>query len=354
MRFHVVSLPHTNTTREFIACAYTQKVIKFCNMMRARGHTVFLYAGEKNEASCDELIPCIREFERAQSVLGRHYVEARFDPALWHWRVLNSNAIDGIQRRQQPGDFICVISGCHRPIAAAFPHLKTVEFGVGYGGTFSNFRVYESYAWMHHQYGTGLKPGSHDANGCWEDAVIPNYFDPAEFPFSTERGDYFLFVGRLVDRKGYALASEVCKTLGERLILAGHGTPPPYGEYAGQIGSELRGKLMSLARAIFVPTVYIEAFGGVAVEAMMCGTPVISTDWGAFTETVQHGVTGFRCRSFGEFLEAAKSVDRLDRAAIRQYAISRYSTDAVALQYEAYFNRLAALTGKGTCGVPLP
>ena len=48
MRFHVVSLPHTNTTKDFANCAYTEKVRRFCNMMKGLGHTVYLYAGTEN------------------------------------------------------------------------------------------------------------------------------------------------------------------------------------------------------------------------------------------------------------------------------------------------------------------
>lgn len=33
MRFHVVGLPHANTTKEFTACAFTENVRKFAIMM---------------------------------------------------------------------------------------------------------------------------------------------------------------------------------------------------------------------------------------------------------------------------------------------------------------------------------
>lgn len=347
MRFHVVSLPHTNTTENFTACAYTEKVRKFCIMMKNLGHTVYLYAGEFNEAPCDEHIQCISEEERLTAVGNNHYSAASFDWNMPHWRSFNRNVINGISERIEQKDFICLIAGhASKPIADAFPNHLSVEFGIGYGGWFAKYKVFESYAWMHSCYGSKVS-NPHDLDGNFYDTVIPSYIDVNDFPLQEKPDDYYLYIGRLIDRKGYQIAVEVCRLLGKRLIIAGQGIPPSYGEYVGVVGTEERAKLMGGAIATFTPTIYVEPFGTVAIEAMACGSPVISTDWGAFTETVIDGITGIRCHTLQEFVDAAEDVKELDRAVISRYAKDRYGLDTVGLMYEKYFNRLLTLWGRG-------
>ncbi len=347
MRFHVVGLPHTSITRDFTACAFTEKVRKFAIMMKSLGHTVYTYGGPESESPADEHIPCITEEERLAVVGGGHYTMASFDYNLPHWRRFNANVIAGIRERIQHRDFICVIGGyAHKEIADAFPDEMTVEFGIGYGGVFAKYKVFESYAWMHTCYGS-TTTNPNDLDGRFYDAVIPGYIDATEFPFRETPDDYYLFIGRLTERKGYQIAAEVCKHLGKRLIVAGQGTPPDYGEYAGVVGPKERAALMGGAIASFAPTIYIEPFGTVAPEAMACGTPVIATDWGAFTETVVDGVTGFRCRTFKEFVQAAEAAPELDRHRIHRYAIENYDLAPIAIKYDRYFRRLASLWGNG-------
>jgi glycosyltransferase involved in cell wall biosynthesis len=317
-------------------------------MMKDRGHTVFLYGGEENQAPCDEHIVCVSEANRAAHVGDKHFTSASFDYNLPFWVNANAKMAAEIAKRASPHDFICIIGGyAQKQIADALPNMMAVEFGVGYGGTFSKYRVFESYAWMHTCYGAATMGKPHDADGSWWDAVIPGYLDPAMFPFSAEKEDYYLFIGRLVDRKGYRIAADVCFDLGKKLVVAGQGDPPVGCEYVGVVGPEERGLLMSRAKAVFVPTIYIEPFGNVNVEAQACGTPVITTDWGAFTETVIDGVTGFRCRTFGEFKRAAQDVERLDPRAIRERAVNLYSLDVIGKKYEEYFERLLHLWDKG-------
>lgn len=329
MRFHVVSLPHTQTTKAYSACAYTQKVIGFCKMMMGKGHEVFLYSGTMNEAPCTKHI-CVMYYPPK---LEGHYVNASFDKETDYWKFFNKVAINCIEETIQSKDFICLIAGtCHKPIADAFPEHMSVEFGVGYSGIFSKYKVFESYAWMHCNYGP-------NADGQWFDAVIPNYLDPIDFTFSEEKENYYVYLGRKIDRKGYKIAQEVCDKLGKKLIIKG---PPD-----DTIGPEERSQLLSKAQALFCPTIYIEPFGTVTAEAMMCGTPVITTDWGAFTENNIPDVTGYRCRTFSEFCKATEDVLKLDKKTIRDYAMSKFSLDVVANQYEQYFNRLNTLWGKG-------
>ena len=87
MRFHVISLPHTNTTLEFTSCAFTEKVRRFCIMMKDMGHEVFLYAGEFNSAPVTEHIECISEAERLESLNDNHYTTGSFDSSLVEYKL---------------------------------------------------------------------------------------------------------------------------------------------------------------------------------------------------------------------------------------------------------------------------
>lgn len=346
MRFHVVGLPHTQVTKAFCGCAFTEKVRRFCMMMHGLGHEVFLYAGEQVEAPVTELVTCISEQQRATAVGDRHFTEASFDSNAPHWQIFNGNVIRHLRKSLQARDFICLIGGTpHKPIADAYPAHLAVEFGVGYGGVFSKFRVFESYAWMHCIYAGWKNPTAVD--GQFFDTVIPGYLEPEMFPAGKGDGDYYFFIGRLIDRKGFRIAQEVCQRLGKRLVLAGPGDASGYGEFVGSVDPVKRAALAGGAIATFAPTLYIEPFGNVVIESQACGTPTITTDWGAFVETNINGFTGYRCRTLQEFIDAAEKVKSLDRTAIRQHAISHYALDVIAKQYEAYFRKLSTLWDDG-------
>jgi hypothetical protein len=229
-----------------------------------------------------------------------------------------------------------------------------VESGIGYHHTFAKYRAFESYAWLHFHWG---RENRHQGAN-WYDVVIPNAFDTAMFPYSPaeKRKDYFLYIGRMNDDKGLPIAIDVTKRLGAKLLLVGptdaqgpgrflNGNPNV--EYRPPVGVEERMKLMGEAKAAFVPSIYLEPFAGVNVELQMTGCPVITTDWGAFTETVLHGITGYRCRTLEQFIWAAKNIDRIRNEHCRDWAVSNYSLERIAPMYEEFFQMVLNLRGTG-------
>lgn len=341
MRFHIPGLSHTQTTREFSACAFTQKIRLLCRMLHERGHYVIHYGVEGSDPACSENVATVPEelFNKVHRQRSWHDGFNLNPRELTNVKHLE-NCIAEIGMRKEPGDFLLAPFGfAHKPICDEHPDLIIVEPGIGYGATFAPYRVFESYPWMHFIWGRDhlTKPPS------WFDVVIPNYLDLDDYPLVTERKPYAIHVGRPTVLKGRAIAVEACKAAGVPLYVAGqgHGDSPDWTNL-GVLSIEDRAKWVGEAQCLIAPTLYIEPFGTVVIEAAAYGTPTVTTDWGAFAENVVHGVTGYRCRTPNEFAWAVANAGRLDPYACRRIAEQRYSIDKVGDMYEHYFRALAA------------
>jgi glycosyltransferase involved in cell wall biosynthesis len=365
VRLHVIGLPHTETTTEFVTCAYTQKLVKFGKMMTALGHEVIVYSGEVNETLCAEHVPVVSRDERVRW-FGEHDQNGVWGNVTWDstkepWVVMNGRVIGEIRKRQQGGDeIVCLPTGTPCMVVKdTLSDMVVCEPFVGYEGITADYCAFESHAWRHYVYGF-FKIG----DGRWYDDVIPNYFDPDDFPHEPVRGDYLLFVGRVTGRKNPQVAAQIAEAAGMKLVVAGPGVrhirmgvngnaPQVEGDgcvligdhvdYVGPVDVEQRAALMANAAALIAPTAFIEPFGGVAVEAMMAGTPVVTSPWGAFTETVEEGVSGYRFNTLREGVRAVGRALELDPATVRDYALSRYALDPVGRRFGTWFDRLNGL-----------
>ena len=357
IRLHVLAVPHTASTKEYTVCAFTQKVINFCKMYKEMGMHVIHYGHEESDVICDEHVTVTDRalLERVYGIYDWKNQGLKYNQEDEVFQTFNTNCIKEIEKRKQPHDIIlCFFGLAQKPVCDAHSDLLCVEPSIGYPSSFAPYKVYESYAVMH-----GLQGAEKVATAEYKfyDAAIPSGFDLNEFEFRENKEDYFMMCGRLVWSKGVDIASQVCEKLGVKLILAGTsygpsdcnlGTEwPSHVEYVGYADVEKRKKLMAGAKGLFCPTIYNEPFGYVAIEAMLSGTPVITVDWGAFTETVQHGVTGFRCRTFEQFLWAAKNIDTISPRACREWAEENYNFKKIGGMYKEYFESIINVS-KGT------
>ena len=232
-----------------------------------------------------------------------------------------------------------------RPICDAHADLVIIEPGIGYAeGHWANFKVFESYS-IYHAWCTLANVGR--CNQQWYDIVIPNYFDLSEFEYSDKKEDYFLYLGRVYDGKGLNIAIQATEAIGAKLKVAGQLADhyaeegykwPSHVEFMGYAGLEKRKELMKGAIASFLPSMYVEPFGGVQIENLLSGTPTITTDWGAFSENNIEGVTGYRCRSFEDFVVAATNCKngKIKSKDCRIHG-EKFSLENIAPKYEKFF-----------------
>lgn len=353
-RIHVLGIPHTKTNLDYVACAYTQKAYKFCKMMTERGHTVFHYGVEGSNPICTENITVVTE-EIYNKVYGNHDFHSKFfryDMSDECYQTFFANTIKEIYKRKEKYDIVLPFWGAGvRPICDALDSdFIIIEPGIGYGeGSWCNFKVFESYG-IYHAY-CGTKAITHCNMNNYE-VVIPNYFDKLDFTYNDNirsrliDDPYFLFVGRVYEGKGVHIAIQVCQALGIKLKIAGqlgeeysNYNWPDNVEFVGYADQSKRNELMSHAIASFLPSQYLEPFGGVQIENLLCGTPTITSDWGAFAENNIEGVTGYRCRTFNDYLAAALNCldGKISYADCYQHGLL-FTLENIAPKYEKFFN----------------
>ena len=359
-QIHLVALPHTLLTKAYDWCAYTAKLRRFTSMLTTAGYTPVVYGPEEHECAPGTVYEPIVSPDDRRKWFGAPYWDVNtvfdvWDPTAAPWREMNIRAAVAIAAHWRPGDIVGLIGGkCQQLVVgvmqAAGLQPLVWEWGIGYSGVIpATHRTFESYAWAHHVAGL-----LNDDEIRFFDSVVPNCYDLADFTPSTTVGEYLLFVGRPTARKGLPIIEEIVKRTDIPVKIAGQpGVDIPGTEHVGIVLGRQKAQLLAGARALLAPTTYCEPFGGVAVEAMLSGTPVISTDWGAFTETIADGVSGVRCRTLADFLQAVDTIDYLDRSQVCSWAANRYSLQIGALMYGRVIERLTSLHHDGWYHVPV-
>lgn len=211
---------------------------------------------------------------------------------------------------------------------------------------------------------------------------VHNGVDPDQFPYVTEKGEYFATLARAHPDKGQAIAVNLCRKNGYQLKLAGlvaDMTQPkqvllqlanplsayrnlidfryfsdfifPYLEngqieYVGDLSGQRKLDFLAGAKALLFPIQWDEPFGMTAIEAMACGTPVVAMARGAMPEIIQHGVNGYLASSELEFERYMKLVAKIDPAACRSSVEKRFSAKIMAKRYLQRYQSVLARTAR--------
>lgn len=366
IRLHIPAIPYTITRDEYSHDAYTGKVQRFGPMMRSRGFEVYHYGVEGSESGATKNFDLLTKDEwrdlRIQTIkfvepnhTHESAVKRNEDPTMIISILSNWNSpltLEFNKRFKQKlmenyrgtqTDIVCVPLGRTYQEALDKLNVVKVESGIGYNGSYYDFRIFESYSWMSRTLGVDNK----SPNNYW--FVVPNYFNINEFKLTEiPQPKKIGFLGRITDVKGCNIIVEIARRFPDvEFVLCGQGEHEKYMvapniKYKLPIHGEERSEYLGSCTAVLCVSKFLEPFCGVSVEAQLCGTPVICSDWGGMSENVEQFKTGLKGRTLADYCVGVQMAldGKFDRLYIRERAVKLFDMYKLAYDYEYAFRSI--------------
>jgi glycosyltransferase involved in cell wall biosynthesis len=199
-----------------------------------------------------------------------------------------------------------------------------------------------------HQSGLGLP---------WLEVIHPGI--PFEqYPLSRKHDGPCLYLGPLQVGHGARVALEAAHQAGRQIVLAG--TQPAGGVARVYVEVELRPllgagdrlleqvsdadrrELLAQAACLVAPLRCRVPFSLEVVQAMACGTPVVTMAGTVGAELVTHGISGLVLTDPGLLSGAVERVGQLDPVEVRAQAAGRFDLAVAVERYQTLFARLLA------------
>ena len=387
LRLHVFGVAYGVSDKTMLSSPFVQRTVKFPEMMKNLGHHVTFYGHERSDVVCDEFVPVTNDdvIKRTYGSCDHTVPPDKVKPDDIAFRYFHANAERELRKRVQPDDIVLSFFGFgDKPLCDRIKDLPChiVEASIGYPDSFADYRVYQSPSKMHFERGRSdavvrmreLYPDSKPAKEfrTWERTnvnepdtgatVIPNFYDPRDYPYNPNAGgDYLFFIGRVHPCKGLTTAIKLAEYTGEKLVVAGPGdinsagVPIPKNvEYVGVLDLEARGQYYHDAIACVLPSEFLEPGHSTHIEAGYAGRPIIVPNQGITMDFVRQGVNGFRCHpnDFPDYVEAYERInDEIAPADCRAYAMN-FSMDRVSLVYHEWFHKIIANAHRAKWEVP--
>lgn len=134
---------------------------------------------------------------------------------------------------------------------------------------------------------------------------LPNFLPLTKKTIDIEKGEYYLYFGRISKEKGIKTLLESFEKFPEKLILAGTG--PMLEEYQrivkekkqknvkflGFCKKDKIEKLIQGSKCVIIPSEWYENCPYTAIETLEIGKPIIGSDQGGIPEFIEEGKNGF-------------------------------------------------------------
>jgi glycosyltransferase involved in cell wall biosynthesis len=188
-------------------------------------------------------------------------------------------------------------------------------------------------------------------------AVVHHGVDVADFPVGRGEGGYAVFLGRMHPGKAPHIAARIAREAGFPLRIAAKMHEPAERAYfdsmvrpllgedvifVGEVDRDAKHELLANAACLLNPIAWPEPFGMVMIEALACGTPVLTTNLGAAPEIVEDGVVGFVRADPNALVAALGRVAEIDRAACRRRVVDNFSVENMVEGHLAVYARAIA------------
>ncbi len=224
---------------------------------------------------------------------------------------------------------------CHSPMRYAwdltFDYLRESKLGRGMAGWLTRYILHRLRQWdvlSANRVDYFIANSAHTARRIWrcyrrDAAIIYPPVNTEDFPFLSQKEDFYVTVSRLVSYKQVTLIVKAFNQLEKPLVIIGTGPDmdkilkiaKPNIQILGWQPDDMVKKYMASARGFVYAA--CEDFGIALVEAQACGTPAIAYGAGGALETVrdirQHGDTGtgifFQKQTPASLIEAVETFE---------------------------------------------